>query len=265
MAYEPYCGLPPLPANLAASWNLDPVLLACLAVGGVSCTAFVLMMPRTARYSRVAAVAGVELLLCIVFVSPLCSLAMALFSARLVQHIVLTVVAAPFLSWALLAPSASKRVRVSPWLAACGFFLVFWFWHMPAGYALTLASDSAYWAMHLSTFSLAIVLWYSIFQGAQNGDLSTPLAAFATAAQMSLLSALMLFSHTHWHAWHTGTTQPFGLSPMEDQVIGAAIMWTAGGVVFFAICIALSGRLVGRSQTGGDAEGRAAHRFDQFA
>jgi hypothetical protein len=80
-----YCGPPPAPEGLWAAWNLDPALLAALAV-----LALVLGSSRPGA----AAVA----VLLVAFVSPLCALSSALFAARTVHHVLLVAVAAPLLA-----------------------------------------------------------------------------------------------------------------------------------------------------------------------
>ena len=64
-----YCGPPPVPAELVSSFNLDPVLLL-----GLFATALALRREK----AGLAAVA----VLAVAFVSPLCALSAALFSAR---------------------------------------------------------------------------------------------------------------------------------------------------------------------------------------
>lgn len=60
----PYCGLPPVPAELLQRWNLDPLLL--LALAGLA--AFGLL--ARGRVNRLSYAAGL-LVLVVCFVSPL--------------------------------------------------------------------------------------------------------------------------------------------------------------------------------------------------
>ncbi|KAK0329874.1 hypothetical protein LTR94_034999, partial [Friedmanniomyces endolithicus] len=102
--WTPYCGAAPDPAGWLARWNLDPVLIAVMAV------TFALLWRGRTRDQRImlAAAAGV---LAISFVSPLCALSSALFTARTLHHLLLILAAAPLLALALPTP---KRSRLLP-------------------------------------------------------------------------------------------------------------------------------------------------------
>ena len=84
-----YCGPPPPPTELWASWNLDPVVLAALV--GLT----VLLRREPAGLAAVAVIF-------VAVVSPLCALS-SLFSARVAHHVLLVAVAAPLLAAALPA------------------------------------------------------------------------------------------------------------------------------------------------------------------
>ena len=66
-------GPAPLPGDWLARWNVDPVLLTVLAL----CALWAFRLPGRARFSAFSALT----VLTIVFVSPLCALSSALFSA----------------------------------------------------------------------------------------------------------------------------------------------------------------------------------------
>ena len=89
LGWTPYCG--PAPAAGDWRWNLDPVLLLIMA----GATALILM--RTRGRSRGVGLAAMAVL-GVSFVSPLCALSSALFSARTVHHVLLVAVAAPLLA-----------------------------------------------------------------------------------------------------------------------------------------------------------------------
>ena len=111
MQYIPYCGTPPLPGS--ASWNLDPVLILLLLAAG----AWGMMRLRGAGPARQAAFASGWLVLVLALISPICNLSVALFSARVGQHMLLTLVAVQLplavmdrYPWEL---SAGQRQRVA--------------------------------------------------------------------------------------------------------------------------------------------------------
>jgi hypothetical protein len=64
---------------------------------------------------------------------------------------------------------------------------------------------------------------------------SALLIGFGTTIQMSLLSALLPLAPRPLFESHFGATWPWGLSPLEDQQLGGAIMWALGGTLFTVI------------------------------
>ncbi|WP_375257305.1 cytochrome c oxidase assembly protein [Citreimonas sp.] len=214
--YIPFCGTPPVPAELWSRWTLDPALLLGLAVA--------LAVGMRVAHDRRLMAAGWALA-ALLFVSPLCALSMALFSARVAQHILLTLVAAPVIAAAL------PRLRL-PALPMAGLFAVlFWGWHAPAPYAATLQSDLTYWAMHLSLTGSAVALFAALRAAPERGLA----AAGLTATQLTLYAVMVTLAPEPWHAWHEVHAIAFGLSGLADQQLAGALMWVAGGAVFMAL------------------------------
>ncbi len=233
-SYIPFCGTPPVPTELWTRWQFDPVLLAGLAALGA-------VLAFKAR-SRTPALVGWSLVV-LLFVSPLCAASMALFSARVAQHLLLTLVAAPVLARAM----PLRGPDVLP--VACVFTALFWVWHVPGPYAATLQSDLVYWLMHLSLLGAAWLLWSSVLSAVASRPDTVVLGIALSAAQMSLLSALLVFARDPWHGWHMLSTVPYGLSPLADQQLAGGIMWVAGGALMLVAVAALV-RLVFRAQDG---------------
>ncbi|MFW5642069.1 MAG: cytochrome c oxidase assembly protein [Roseicyclus sp.] len=223
--YVPFCGAPPLPEEIWARWTLDPALLAGLAL------VWVLGWGLARNRTRFALAWGLVTLL---FVSPLCAASMALFSARVGQHILLTLLAAPLLAAAL------PRLAWPPLPVAGLFALLFWVWHAPEPYAATLGSDLAYWAMHLSLLFAATALFATM---RARPDRALPAAAL-TGAQLTLYATLLTLSPVAWHDWHLAATPPWGLTALADQQLAGALMWVAGGALFLTSVATLAWRLV---------------------
>lgn len=236
----PYCGAPPSPATLASRWNADPVLIVALVAG----LAFALWRgdrPASGgrrwreRPWRLAALIAGWSVLALALTSPLCALSVALFSARIAQHLILMFVAAPLVVWAYAGPASADRPRAGGWagsaLAAGGFAAAIWFWHAPGPYAATFHGDLVYWTMHLTLLGAATGLWWSLIASPQR----TPAAAVGivavTALQMGLLSALITFASHPFYTPHLLTTVRWGLTPLEDQQLGGALMWLPTGAI----------------------------------
>jgi len=228
----PYCGAPPLPAEIWLRWNPDPLAWAAMA----ALAAAFLVHRRRSPGGGVWVFWLGWAMLALAFLSPLCALSSALFSARAVHHLLLVVGAAPLLALCL------RRLPAPGILVTLGLHtVVLWAWHAPAAYGAALSNDLVYWAMQLSLLVTAVLAWRSVFAE------SAPLAAAGGLAlgmvQMGLLGALITFAPTPLYAPHFFTTAPWDLTPLQDQQLAGAIMWAIGGAPYLAGCLWMAARL----------------------
>jgi putative membrane protein len=239
----PYCGLPPVPDQLWSRWNLDPVLIA-IAVGVLALYAVAAPRATIPSSRRLSFYVGCAITTAAV-VSPLCPLSVALFGARVGQHMLLAVVAAPLVALgrplqAVAAwrgrsdsPSGARRVRpTAPLWAATAFAVALWGWHAPGLYEATFHSDLVYWAMHASLFGAALWLWSALIEDSGRHLAATAAATALTSVQMGVLGALITFAPQPLYGAHLLTTWAWGLTPLEDQQLGGAIMWAPSGMIF---------------------------------
>ena len=218
-----YCGLPPVPASLAGRFNPDPILiLGLLAISG----AHLLWLHRCGK--GVAAPLAGWMTVSIALLSPLCALAVALFSARVAQHMILLIIAAPLVASGL--PGGHGR---GLWPAAMSFMIALWLWHMPAPYDATFHSTPLYWSMHVTLFGSGVWLWRELLAHADDDAINALIAGIATSMQMSLLGALLTLSGHAWFDVHYLATTAWGLTPLADQQLGGALMWVPGCALFF--------------------------------
>jgi putative membrane protein len=239
----PYCGFAPVPGALLGRFNLDPVLIAALVI---LCAWQLWAVRHSAvdwRLRQLFALAG-WILAATAFLSPLCALSVALFSARVAQHMLLVLVAAPLIAM------TSPRTRPSShpaalWVAASLFFLALWYWHMPLPYDETFRSVAAYWAMHISLFGSGILLWRELLHHPPERIGAVLAASMATFLQMGLLGAVLTLASRPLFPWHSLTTQVWGLSPLQDQQLGGALMWVPGIALFLWSALRSLARLWG--------------------
>jgi putative membrane protein len=225
MVPVPYCGIPPDSGTLFERFNLDPVLIGTLLF-----LATTHLAQARRRSDRVLIISGWSIA-ALALVSPLCALSVALFSARVAQHMTLILIAAPLLALAL--PDAARHHRrMGIWGATTAFFLALWFWHMPGPYGATFQSTPIYWSMHLSLFGSAVWLWREILQGGQRYTVDIVAAGALTSMQMGLLGAVLTLAGHPLFFNHLTTTQVWGLSPLEDQQLGGVFMWVPGIALF---------------------------------
>ncbi|WP_246045561.1 cytochrome c oxidase assembly protein [Rubellimicrobium roseum] len=202
-----------MPNELWLRWNLDPGLLIALTL-----MAF-LMRRSPSGLLGVAALA-------VAFVSPLCALSAALFSARVVHHVLIMAVAAPLL--ALVRPA---RKESSPGPALVMFTIVLWAWHWPVAYDFALGWVPAYWLMQATLLVAAVVFWRRVLHP-QQAEGSALLAILGAWMQMALLGALLTFAPETLYAIHATAPLAWSLSPLADQQLGGLLMWVPAGLPF---------------------------------
>ena len=234
--WTPYCGTAPGAGDWR--WNLDPVLLAVLVL------ATGLIAWRLSGRRRVFGLAAMAVL-GIGFVSPLCALSSALFSARTVHHVLLVAVAAP-----LLAAALPLRRRGSLALATAVQAAIFWAWHAPDVYAAALSNDAIYWIMQISLLASATWFWSVVRASSAPAAVGGLLAAMLA---MGLLGAVLTFAGQAVYAPHAYTTLAWGLTPLEDQQAAGLIMWAPAAALYLFAALWRLGRMLGP-----DGEARAA-------
>lgn len=225
---DPYCGPAPIPATLFGHWNFDPLILAAM----LALAAAWLHWGRRDTAGRMALL-GVLALIAVAFISPLCALASALFSARVFHHVILIAGIAPLLSIAL-------PWRAGPLLPLAGLVIVHaatvWIWHAPDPYLWALSRDAIYWAMQITLTGSAYLLWREVLS-----PLTRPgpgvMALLATIMQMGFLGALLVFAPHPVYVAHFGTTSPFGLSPLSDQQLAGLLMWVPATVPYIGVAL----------------------------
>jgi len=223
-----YCGPAALPAELWQRWNFDPLLLGALVL-------FAAWMSRGRCADPRAGWAALALM-ALVFVSPLCALSSALFSARVLHHVLLIAAVAPLLARAIPLPRLP-----SPPLALLVALnaIVLWLWHAPGPYAWGLASVPAYWLMQASLLGAAWLLWRAVLAPAA----STGTALFAlgvTVGQMGLLGALLVFAPRPLYWVHFESTAPWGFTPLADQQLAGLLMWVPAMLPYLAVALRLA-------------------------
>ncbi len=210
-------------------WTLDPVLLTALAAIAL---AYIMLARRSGRSGstwRTTAFYAGWAVGSLALISPLCAVSISLFSARIVQHMVLETVAAPLMA---LGWAPSRRNSSGALFAAAAFVIALIFWHAPRPYVATFDSTSIYWTMHLTLLGSALWFWREVL-GARPDRAATPLAAtLGVSLAMALVGAVILCAPEPLYAPHIFTTWTWGLSPLADQQLGAVVMWVPAGLIF---------------------------------
>lgn len=250
------------PHDLMRAWEFDPGVVLPLALSAALYLVGSRRQFGITRLQKACFWAG-WWCLAAALVSPLHPSGEALFSAHMVQHEMLMLIAAPLLvlsrplvaflwgmpiGWRRAVGKWAKHGFVQKswtwltepftawWLHAAAI----WAWHAPYLFQLTLTSELAHTAQHLSFFLSALLFWWALFYARGRKSYGTGvLYVFTTAVHTSVLGALLTFAPHVWYPAYSTTTQAWGLSPVEDQQLGGLIMWVPASLVYVFAALAL--------------------------
>ena len=263
------------PSDLAGSWTFEPALLATLAVGtlvhwrGRARLGRRIAGPREKRRA-VAFYTGL-LVLAGALMSPLDALAHSLFSGHMAQHLLLMIVSAPLLVYGrpmatlvaglpaagrdmvrrsglrgpgLRGPNAQSRLRgtahalarpVVVWIIGT---LALWAWHMPALYEAALAHEPVHVLEHASFLGAALLFWSVVLSSGTRRGVPRPIAivlVFASGVQSSALGAVLLFASTPLYNVHAEGARVWDMSPLSDQQLAGALMWSPPALLYIVV------------------------------
>jgi putative membrane protein len=205
-------------------------------------------------WQRVTFYAG-TLAIFITLVSPLDSLADEyLFSAHMVQHMLLTFIGPPL--WLLGIPEGSLRwllhaigkvgrgwQRITrPIPAFIAFNGVMWAWHYPPAYNLALEHEPLHILEHLIFIAAAVVGWWPVASPIDRRELPALERVFYLIALMlpcTALAALITLSPNQLYSFYANASTHWGLSPLEDQQLGGLAMWMSGDLIFASAIIVI--------------------------
>jgi putative membrane protein len=172
----------------------------------------------------------------------------SLFTAHMVQHLLLTLGTAPLLltgtpGWLLRdllrVTHLTRVVRFArhPLIAFSAFNLVFSFAHVPAFYELALSNEPLHAAEHLVFVMTAMLMWMPILSPVP--DIAAPYPAlgqvlylFLQTVPASLLGALLSATSAAYYPTYIDAPRMTPLSPLEDQQLGGLLMWVGSGLYF---------------------------------
>ena len=177
-----------------------------------------------------------------------------LFSAHMVQHMLVTLFAPPLLllgtpGWLLrpivtqrhVLPVARALTRALP--AALLFNVVFIVYHWPVYYNAVAASHSLHVATHLLFIALAVITWWPLLSPvAELPPLPYPLRmvySFAQTISGFLIGTFLTNAQAVLYPSYSLAPRVWGISPLNDQVLGALIMWVLGGLYFLLVFSAI--------------------------
>ena len=228
------------------------------------------------RRNAIAFLAGWLVLAAALF-GPIETWSGVLFTAHMIQHELMMLVAAPLFvlgaplatwSWGLPASwrpaagrvtrtigrSAAWRALTAPLGAWLAHGVAIWGWHVPPVFAAALSSVLVHDLQHATFLGTALAFWWALLRphAGRRADGVAVLLLFTTMLHTGALGALLTFSATPWYAAYDGHG---GFTALEDQQLGGLIMWLPGGTVYAIAALALLARCIGDSR---DRERRPA-------
>lgn len=261
-----------------STWTYDPWIVAPLYLSGILYLIGTLRLWRHAgagrgiAYWQAACFWGAWLALAFALVSPLHWLGERLFTAHMIEHGILMIVAAPLLAlarpmggiaWGLparlrpafgaftrrVSRSRTWQLLTDPLIAALLHGFAVWAWHMPLLYNAVLESVTAHRLQHLSFFLTALLFWWALLQARplRRGYGIAVFVLFATMLHTGILGILLTLSREVWYPSQAAFAAEWGLTPLEDQQLAGLVMWVPMGLIYTAAALAIAGRWIAAS------------------
>ena len=202
--------------------------------------------------------------------SPIAGTAHELLTGHMVQHLLLMTFAAPLI-WVgepmiAFVHGMPKRVQdtMAPllrwrptqvlgnaithpaacWLGASGALFG---WHIPALFALVMESPVWHAIMEMSFLVTGFLFWWPVFQpwpSLRKPGWLIVFYLFLATLPCDILSGFLVFCDRVVYPGYVDSLQPFGLSPLQDQQLAGALMWTVVTVIYFIFGGVISARLL---------------------
>jgi putative membrane protein len=173
-----------------------------------------------------------------------------LFSAHMVQHLVLTLAVPPLLLTGLPAwmidtplqrvlehPGAAVVVRTAtrPLLAFAVYAVALIAWHLPGPYNTALEHHGWHVVEHLVLLVAATLGWWPILSPSRLAP-ALPYAGqllylFAFGIPMTVVAAMITAAERVLYPFYETAPRLFDLTPLADQRLGGVIMWVPSGFI----------------------------------
>jgi cytochrome c oxidase assembly factor CtaG len=203
--------------------------------------------------------------------SPLSALDHEMLTAHMLQHLLLMTCAAPLIL--LGAPVKTLLYRlphrlvqvigrsfqssglhhvwsamthpVICWLGATSTLVA---WHIPAVFVLGLRSQMWHGIEQASFLATGLLFWWPVLQPSPNSsrwpESSILLYLFLATLPCDILSGFLVFCDRVVYPVYSFSSQPFGLSALEDQQCAGALMWTCVTLVYVIAGAFVTARLL---------------------
>ncbi|GJM16172.1 MAG: hypothetical protein DHS20C13_14990 [Thermodesulfobacteriota bacterium] len=254
---------------LSSTWNMEPwvlvsALLLLVAYG----------LGTGFKFTKLSAlfISGI-ILYVLALVSPLDYLGRTyLFSAHMIQHILLLLVVPLLLLLGIPKALAEKALKIEPigyvmkvlgnpivaWFLGVG---AMWVWHLPSLHDSVLASDNLYIAQQISFVLIGTIFWWPVFAPVETKRLSPLVSTLYLASAClgcTILGMLITFAGAGLYAAYLNPVDTIGILPLirgelcltpgVDQQIGGLTMWVPGCLIYLAASMVTIARWYGAEE-----------------
>lgn len=238
---------------LTSSWTFEPwvliLALLLLTIYGIG---------SGIRFTRKTALFAIGIVLMVLAViSPLNYLGRNyLFSANMIQHILLLLIVPLLLLLGIPESAAKKALALRPIgyiMRTLGNPLVAWFlgvgsmwlWHMPSLHDAVLRNETLYLAQQISFIFIGAIFWWPVFAPVKQKRLEPLRSTLYLASACfgcTILGILITFAGAGLYAAYLNPADSAGilhylrndlcLTPGADQQIGGLTMWVPGCLIY---------------------------------
>jgi putative membrane protein len=246
------------------AWDWDPTIVVgvmILALGYAGLARFRFTRRSLPYYAAI-------LVLFLALASPLDALSDDyLFSAHMLQHLLLILIVAPLILlgippqwWSRLlewkfADRAEKILSLPAlsWILGMG---TLWIWHTPVLYNLALAHENIHTLEHLSFLVTAVIFWWPVtvqpVERRHMGYSGMLIYLFAGALANTVLGIILTFAPAGLYPEYLHPEDSYHilsiirgsweLDAQSDQQLGGLLMWIPGGLFFLGAILSVLAR-----------------------
>jgi putative membrane protein len=242
---------------LLTEWSWEPSVLLGVLIAG---SAYVYAIgPLRRRHGlpppsdrQIVSFILAEAILIIALLSPIDAIGdRYLFSAHMVQHLLLAALWPPLVlmalpDWMVRPLFTSRGLSVLtgfftyPAIAIVLFNGDVYLWHLPGMYDATLSNEGVHILEHLTFMFFGLLNWWPVLSPLREQRLSYPLQIlylFLDGMFMMVLGILFTFAPVVFYPPYAAAPRLWGLSPLTDQQLGGLIMWYPGNLPYGVLLV----------------------------
>ena len=226
---------------------------------------------------RMATFLGGWILVALALLSPLEVLSGQLFFMHMIQHLLLVMCAPPLLLlsdpfpvvlWGMprdlrrwvgskfYREAGFRRALVlltRPGLIWLYFVIMYVGWHDPVAYDAALRSDIIHDVEHLSFFVTSILFWWHVTSAAPrvhgHSSYGMRIAYLLLTVPVNLLTGVTItFARQPIYSYYLHVARPWGLTVMQDQMLGGVIMWIPGSMMLLIAVLVIVARILAQQE-----------------